>query len=598
MNKSKEKITLFVVEDDEGLSRLIQKNLKRAGYNTKGVLTGADAISSLSSNPAATLMLLDYKLPDMTAEQVIKTLQKRNCSVPFIIITGHGDERIAVKLMKLGARDYMLKDAAFLDLLPTVVNRVMDGLIVESRLIEAEKAVRESEARYRGIYEYTKTGIAVLRAVNGGEDFVFVDINRGAEEIEKVKKDEIIGKSVLEVFPGIKDFGVFHVFQRALKTGRPEHHPISYYEDERIVGWRDSFIHKLPSGEIVTVYTDETEQKQAEEALRERKDELSKRVRELNCLYEISKLSEKPGISFEDSIQEIVALIPSSWQYPEAACARAILENREFKTNKFKETHWMQTSAIIVRGERIGTLDLCYLEEKPERDEGPFLKEERSLLDTVAERLGEIAKRKWTEKTLQQSYDKLQKAMVGIIEAMALTVEERDPYTAGHQRRVTNLALAIAEELGLSEDQKDGLQKAGLIHDQGKISIPFDILSKPGRLTEIEFQLIKKHPEVGYHILKDIEFPWPVAKIVLQHHERINGSGYPNGLKAEDITIEAKILAVADVVEAMASHRPYRAALGIEKALEEIKLNRNTLYEPDVVDACLRLFNEKGFKIH
>jgi len=181
---------------------------------------------------------------------------------------------------------------------------------------------------------------------------------------------------------------------------------------------------------------------------------------------------------------------------------------------------------------------------------------------------------------------------------MALTVEERDPYTAGHQRRVTNLALAIAEELGLSEDQKDGLQKAGLIHDQGKISIPFDILSKPGRLTEIEFQLIKKHPEVGYHILKDIEFPWPVAKIVLQHHERINGSGYPNGLKAEDITIEAKILAVADVVEAMASHRPYRAALGIEKALEEIKLNRNTLYEPDVVDACLRLFNEKGFKIH
>jgi PAS domain S-box-containing protein len=537
-------------------------------------------------------------LPDMTAEQVIKTLQKRNCSVPFIIITGHGDERIAVNLMKLGARDYMVKDAAFLDLLPTVVNRVMDGLIVESRLIEAEKAVRESEARYRGIYEYTKTGIAVLRAVNGGEDFVFVDINRGAEEIEKVKKDEIIGKSVLEVFPGIKNFGVFNVFQRALKTGRPEHHPISYYEDERIVGWRDSFIHKLPSGEIVTVYTDETEQKQAEEALRERKDELSKRVRELNCLYEISKLSEKPGISFEDSIQEIVVLIPSSWQYPEAACARAILENREFKTKKFKETPWMQTSDIIVRGERIGTLDLCYLEEKPERDEGPFLKEERSLLDTVAERLGEIAKRKRTEETLQQSYDKLQKAMVGIIEAMALTVEERDPYTAGHQRRVTNIALAIAEELGLSEDQKDGLQKAGLIHDQGKISIPFDILSKPGRLNEIEFQLIKKHPVVGYHILKDIEFPWPVARIVLQHHERINGSGYPNGLKAEDITIEAKILAVADVVEAMASHRPYRAALGIEKALEEIKLNRKTLYEPDVVDVCLRLFNERGFKIH
>ena len=598
MNEIKENIALFVVEDDEGLSRLIQKNLKRAGYTTKGVLTGADAISSLSKNPAATLMLLDYKLPDMTAEQVIKTLQKQNCTVPFIIITGHGDERIAVKLMKLGARDYLVKDAAFLDLLPTVVKRVMDGLIVERRLIEAEEAVRESEARYRGIYEHTKTGIAVLKAINGGKDFVFVDINKGVEEIEKLNKDEIIGRSVLEVFPGIKDFGVFHVFQRALKTGKPEHHPVSYYEDERIMGWRDSFVHKLPSGEIVTVYTDKTEQKQAEESLRKRKDELSKRVRELNCLYEISKLSEKPGISFENSIQEILALIPSSWQYPEAACARAILENREFKTSKFKETPWMQTSDIIVRGERIGALDLCYLEEKPERDEGPFLKEERSLLDTIAERLGEIVKRKRTEETLQRSYDMLQKAMVGIIEAMALTVEERDPYTAGHQRRVTNLALAIAEELGLSEDQKDGLQKAGLIHDQGKISIPFDILSKPTHLNEIEFELIKKHPVVGYNILKDIEFPWPVAKIVLQHHERLNGSGYPNGLKAKDITLEAKILAVADVVEAMASHRPYRAALGIEKALEEIRRNRNILYDSDAVDACLRLFNEKGFKIH
>jgi putative two-component system response regulator len=198
---------------------------------------------------------------------------------------------------------------------------------------------------------------------------------------------------------------------------------------------------------------------------------------------------------------------------------------------------------------------------------------------------------------LQKTLNDLQKAMEGIIQAMGLTAETRDPYTAGHQRRVTHIACAIATEMGLPEDQIDGIRMAGIIHDIGKISVPAEILSKPGRITRHEFAIIKSHPQVGYDMLKKIDFPWPIAQIVYQHHERMDGSGYPQGLSSEDILLEARILAVADVVEAMASHRPYRPALGIDIALEEISINREVLYDPDVVDACLRLFKEKGFEL-
>ncbi|HPL68550.1 MAG TPA: HD-GYP domain-containing protein, partial [Smithellaceae bacterium] len=176
-------------------------------------------------------------------------------------------------------------------------------------------------------------------------------------------------------------------------------------------------------------------------------------------------------------------------------------------------------------------------------------------------------------------------------------VETRDPYTAGHQRRVADLARAIATEMGLSGDQIDGIRIAGTIHDLGKISVPSEILTIPRKLTALEYSLIKNHPQSGYDILKDIEFPWPIARMIVEHHERINGSGYPNGLPGEDLLIESKILSVADVVEAMATHRPYRPALGIDAALAEITANRGILYDPEVVDACLRLFRDKGYQI-
>jgi putative nucleotidyltransferase with HDIG domain len=208
----------------------------------------------------------------------------------------------------------------------------------------------------------------------------------------------------------------------------------------------------------------------------------------------------------------------------------------------------------------------------------------------------DLTEKKQAEAALQESLARTTEVQYGTIEALGTVTETRDPYTAGHQRRVTQLACAVARELGLPADRVAGLRVMGLLHDLGKISVPAEILSKPGKLSDTEFAIIKSHAQAGYEIVKEIRFPWPVAEVILQHHERMDGSGYPQGLTGPDITPEARILAVADVVEAMASHRPYRPALRIELALEEIAQNKGVLYDPEVVDACLKLFAEKKFQ--
>ena len=224
----------------------------------------------------------------------------------------------------------------------------------------------------------------------------------------------------------------------------------------------------------------------------------------------------------------------------------------------------------------------------------------RALLDNkpvilaVAQDIGE---RKKAQEEIQRYIKQLEQSMLTTVEAVSAMVEMRDPYTAGHERRVGELAAAIGGEMGLPEETVTGLRVTGLVHDIGKISVPAEILSKPGRLSEIEFEIIKNHARSGYDILKGVEFPWPLPEIILQHHERMDGSGYPQHLKGDLIIPEARIMAVADVVESMASHRPYRPALGVDRALEEIERNSGRLYDPQVASACLSLFREKGYQL-
>ena len=226
-----------------------------------------------------------------------------------------------------------------------------------------------------------------------------------------------------------------------------------------------------------------------------------------------------------------------------------------------------------------------------------FIRDENGKPLSILGEGRDITERKRAEDKLQHIIESLEKAVGATIQVLVSVLEARDPYTAGHQSRVTNLASAIATEMGIDKEKIEGIRMAGSIHDIGKLSIPAEILTKPTKLTDIEFSLIKVHSQTGYDMLKNVGSPWSLAQIVHQHHERMNGSGYPRNLKVDEILMEARILAVADVVEAMASHRPYRASLGIEKALEEIEKNKGILYDESVVNACLKLFREKDYAL-
>ena len=213
-----------------------------------------------------------------------------------------------------------------------------------------------------------------------------------------------------------------------------------------------------------------------------------------------------------------------------------------------------------------------------------------------------VVKMPKSKRRIKHDIETLRDVLTETVKSIVILCETRDPYTAGHQERVAQLACAIAREMGLSEDQIEGIRVMGVVHDIGKVAVPAEILSKPGKLSDHEFGIIKTHPQAAFDILKGLEFPLmslgPIARAILQHHERLDGSGYPNGLSGKNIIVEARILGVSDVVEAMVSHRPYRPALGIDKALREISQNKGILYDTNVVEACLKLFAQKRFKFH
>jgi len=339
----------------------------------------------------------------------------------------------------------------------------------------------------------------------------------------------------------------------------------------------------------VVLLTDITERKQAGETLRESEEQLR-----------ISMENAPDGVYMND--------LEGNFLYGNRRCEEIIgYKREELIGNNFLELNILPENSLAraaeilqdnINGKSTGPDELDLI-----RKDGRLVPVEinTSVLQRAGQRIvlafvRDITERKLAEKKLEKSYESLKKTLDDAIDTMVKIVEMRDPYTAGHQRKVADLAIAIAREMKLEDIRIDQLRIAAVIHDIGKIYVPPDILSRPGKLADVEMQLIKTHSQHGYDIVKDMDFPCNVAKTVLQHHERLDGSGYPNSLKGEDTLLEAKILAVADVVEAMASYRPYRPALGIDKALEEISKNRGSLYDPDVVDACLKLFKEEAFK--
>jgi len=316
------------------------------------------------------------------------------------------------------------------------------------------------------------------------------------------------------------------------------------------------------------------------------------------------------GYTAEEAIGQTVAMIlPEDFLEREVAAMQTLYEDgivtghRTYNVRKNGDVFPTEASMTLLRGEDGGPEGfLTVLRDRSNQvrieDELMRIRDEmESRADNRPGAEGEAAAVGAESSNGNGHTDEMRRTAEATVNALAAVAERRDPYTAGHQQRVSQLACAIATEMGLPDDQVEGIRISGILHDTGKVVIPGEILSKPSKLSEFEFGIIKTHPRVDSEIVEGIDFPWPVARTVLQHHERMDGSGYPSGLKGDDILIEARILAVADVVEAMSSHRPYRPALGVEKALKEISMGRGTRYDAEVVDACLVLFKEHRFEL-
>ena len=509
----------------------------------------------------------------------------------------------------------------------------------------AEEKLRESEKLYRSLFENMLNGFAYCQMIfeqDQPQDFIYLSVNAAFETLTGLKN--VAGKKVSEVIPGIRqsDPGLFEIYGRASLSGKPERLEIYV---EALQQWFWISVYSPGKGYFVAVFDVITERKAAEAAIQHAN-------RAFATLSAVNR-SLVYATDENELLQAICQVIVEqrgyrlAWvgykQHDESKSIKIMASagHDEGYLDALRIT-WAETERGMGpagRAARNGTTQLCQdiasdQDYSPWRDAAlkqgyaanialPLLNGDNTVFGVLAVYAGEVnaftpaeialleemagdmafgvrSLRMRQERDLalvknQEQLVQLEDSLEDTVRTIATIVEMRDPYTSGHQVRVADLASAIAMQMGLPDEQVHAIHLAGIVHDLGKIQIPAEILSKPGKITDIEFSLIKIHPQAGYDILKDIDFPWPIAQMVLQHHERMDGSGYPQGLKGEDILLEARILAVADVVEAIAAHRPYRPGLGIEVAMEEITKNRGKFYDPQVVDACLTLFSEQGY---
>lgn len=515
------------------------------------------------------------------------------CPVQRTLQTGQADQEVVTARLagKEGLRHLNLLSFPLIDRASGTITGVVEYARDITEQVKAEEALRESEQRFRDISE---NAVEWIWEVDPEGKYTYS--SPMVEKLLGYTPEEVLGKYFYDFFlpeerEELKD-AVFAVF--AAKQPIRDFLNRNLRKNGKTIWLSTSGVPVLDAPGNLLGYrgadNDITASKQAEEALRQSEEKFRRtfdqspigaaivsldfRFQRVNAeLCRITGYSEKELLArtFMD-ITHPDDLKPSMKLAQRLVAGRIdhyTVEKRYLR--KDGSTVWVRMSARLIK-DGAGK-PFCYL---------PMIED--------------ITAQKRADENLRQSLDRLQKVMGEIVQAMALTVETRDPYTAGHQRRVTLLAQAIAREMGLSKEQQEAIWVAGTLHDLGKIYVPAEILSRPGELSDSELAIVKTHSQKGHDILQHIEFPWPVAQIVKQHHERLDGSGYPDGLRDKEILLEARILAVADVVEAMASHRPYRAALGIDVALEDLSRNRGTLFDPQVVDACLKVFKEKSFK--
>ncbi len=449
-----------------------------------------------------------------------------------------------------------------------------------SERLEFIKDISDSEKRYRHTLDNMMEGCQIIDF-----DFRYLYLNNAAIRHSKKPSEELIGKTMFETYPGFDNSDLFRLMKVCMKKREIGRFENTFIFPDNSKGEFELFIEPVPEG-LFILSLDITERKKTEKHLKQNQELLrlfaeyapaAIAMLDNNMHYLASSkrylsdygLPDEPIIG--KSHYELFPNLPDHWKNIHQRCLHGEILSAEAEPFVRSDGHTDWVSWEI------------HPWYKPDGKIGGIL-----LFSEV------ITLRKLAEEKSKADEQKLISAMIETVEMVSKTVEMRDPYTSGHQGRVTTLAVEIAKQLALSPTDIEGIRMSSIVHDLGKISIPAEILSKPGKLTPLEYSFIKTHVQSGYDILKEVDFPWPIAEIVYQHHERLDGSGYPRGLKGDDLLIQSKIICVADVIEAMASHRPYRPSLGIDAALKEITDKRGILFDEKVVDACLEVF-KNGF---
>ena len=592
---------VLIVDDEPHLTESLKTLLGGHGWTIQTSNRGRDAISRIQKE-CFDCILLDLVLPDANGFEILESIKKTSPESRVIVVTGYASIDSAVECLKLGAHDYLKKPINHEELLRRIQNNIEIKKLKEERDLINGK-LKLSEERYQYLVQNSPE---IIYTLDEGGKFTFV--NDSVTSLLGYEPAKLVGKHYAEiVHPDDLDKAknIFNDRRSSLRSMEcTEIRLQANTENGSTASGRKSIIVELKAKGIYDrephqedkvfrgtygVAQDITARKTAENELMVQKMHfqqlfenspegiaiLDDRDRILNVNRGFARLF---GYSTQECIGRPIngLIVPERYHEEAKNLSRAVLKNA---ASQHEETVRRRKD-----GNEVDVSVLGYPIHFNDAQTGIYAI------------YSDITARKRSEKTINETLHKLRKAMGGIIHVMTSTVEARDPYTAGHQQRVAELARSIAQEMGLSMEEVDGIRIAGSIHDLGKIKIPAEILSNPRRITEVEFNLIKTHPDVAFSILREIEFSRPVAEIVHQHHEKIDGSGYPQGLKNGEILLEAKILTIADVVEAISSHRPYRPALGIKIALNEISDKKNVLYDSRAVEACLRIFERDKFQ--
>ncbi|MGD0152860.1 MAG: HD domain-containing phosphohydrolase [Thermacetogeniaceae bacterium] len=458
---------------------------------------------------------------------------------------------------------------------------------------ELEYALRESEAKYHFLFDHMINGSAYQKILidknNQPIDYVFLEVNESFERLTGIKKADAINKKATEILPGIEKsrFDWIGAFGKVALTGEAIRFE-NYLEPLR--RWYDVFAYSTEKGYFITTFNDITDRKQIEERSRE----------QLHFLQTL--IDTMPAPIFFKNAKGIYQGCNNAFADIVGMNKNDVIGKNVYEVNP-KELadiyYQMDNNLLTNHGAQIYELQIYFADGTKHN-----VIFHKAAYEDIAGSLGglvgiiiDVTESKHAESKLAESYQKLEKNLLQTVQSLSSLAELRDPYIAGHQVRVANIACAIASEMCLSQAASKILRTAALVHDIGKTTIPTEILNKPGTLSNIERIFIQTHAQASYEILKTIEFGYPIAEIVQQHHERLDGSGYPGGLSKCNILFASRILAVADVVEAMASHRPYRPALPLEQAINEIERNKGSLYDPEVVDACLSLYHNERFQL-